>query len=411
MVEGLLIVRIVYAGHFLFPFEVAAATRIRLLSSGLVSAGASVKVLPTVPITPREVDATADGGYRYNGIDYESIGLERAPNATLPERSIVVLREQRRVRSRLVEKLRDFDADVLITYTNDGIEGAPMISAARECGIHVISDVVEWFNAFNWPGGWAHYRAIAHLWCMRVQNWRVDGVIGISSYLCRHYGRRDLPVLRLPTPSDVSAVDPLPIEDAEGRSFRIGYFGTWSDKDGFLDMLEAIRLLRERNRPVELWAAGAAKDERYMGRIRRFLDTDPSVGESVKLLGRLPQEELPATFGRCDAMILSRPLKRFALAGLPQKVAEYMALERPVIVTNVGDVPEYVRDGDDGFVVPPDDPAAVARAVERLMDLPDRGAAMGRSARARAEEVFDYRMLGERMLRFLEQVRERPPRG
>jgi glycosyltransferase involved in cell wall biosynthesis len=403
-------VRIVYAGHFLFPYGVAAATRIRLLSSGLVAAGAAVKVLPTIPIKPREVDATGEDGYQYRGVNYANIGLDREPNATLPERIAVVLREQKRVRSRLAELLREFGADVLVTYTNDAIEGAPMIGAARECGVPVVSDVVEWFNAFNWQGGWAHYRAMAHLWCMRVQNWKVDGIIGISSYLCHYYSQRDMPVLRLPTPSNVSAVIPLPNEFREDRNFRIGYFGTWSDKDGFIDMLEAIRLLLQRERPVELWAAGAAKSDRYTRRIRRFLDANPRLKESVKLLGRLPQEELPETFGCCDAMVLSRPLKRFALAGLPQKVAEYMALERPVIVTNVGDIPEYVRDGNDGFVVPPDDAAAVARAVERLMDLPDRGAAMGRSARARAEEVFDYRMLGERLLRFLEQVRERAPR-
>jgi glycosyltransferase involved in cell wall biosynthesis len=300
---------------------------------------------------------------------------------------------------------------VLVTYTSDAIEGAPMLSAAREAGVHVASDVVEWFDGSRWRGGWAHYRAISHAWQMRVQNWKADGIIGISSYLCRYYGRRDLPVLRLPTPSDVSSITPLPIEPHQGRSFRIGYFGTWSDKDGFIDMLEAVRRLRERNRPVELWAAGAPHSDGYMRRIRAFLEAHPGLKDSVKLLGRLPQQELPETFGRCDAMILSRPLKRFALAGLPQKVAEYMSLERPVIVTRVGDVPEYVRDGADGFVVPPDDAAAVARAVERLIELPDRGAAMGRSARLRAQEVFDFRMLGERMLRFLERVRELPRRG
>ncbi len=99
----------------------------------------------------------------------------------------------------------------------------------------------------------------------------------------------------------------------------MGYFGTWSDKDGFIEMLEAMRLLLQRGRSVELWAAGAPHDDRYMRRIRRFLEADPRLKDSVKLLGKLPQEELPETFGRCDAMILSRPLKRFALAGLRRR--------------------------------------------------------------------------------------------
>jgi glycosyltransferase involved in cell wall biosynthesis len=77
--------------------------------------------------------------------------------------------------------------------------------------------------------------------------------------------------------SDVSSITPLPIEPHQGRSFRIGYFGTWSDKDGFIDMLEAVRLLRERNRRVELWAAGTPHSDRYMRRIRAFLE-EPKPG-------------------------------------------------------------------------------------------------------------------------------------
>jgi len=239
---------------------------------------------------------------------------------------------------------------------------------------------------------------------MRVDNWKVDGVVGINRYLCDYYDKRGMPVLRLPTPSDIHAITSTPREAGSRDVFRLGYYGTWSVKDGFIDMLRAMKLLTERDRPVELWAEGSPVSKRYMARIEGFLQANPQLEDVVKLLGRLPQQELPRAFSPCDAMILSRPLKRFARAGLPQKVPEYMAMERPIIVTDVGDIPEYVRDRVDGFVVAPDNPSAVADAVERLMDLPDRGIGMDRSARLRAMEVFDSSMLAERLLSFLEGI-------
>ena len=57
-----------------------------------------------------------------------------------------------------------------------------------------------------------------------------------------------------------------------------------------------------------------------------------------------------------------------------------MALGRPVIVTDVGDIPLYVRDGIDGFVVKPGNPVAFANAIDEIMRLSDYGFKMGVSA-------------------------------
>jgi len=112
-------------------------------------------------------------------------------------------------------------------------------------------------------------------------------------------------------------------------------------------------------------------------------------------------------FSECNALLLSRPLARFAIAGFPQKLPEYMMLARPVVVTAVGDIPEYVRDGIDGFVVPVGSAERFADAIERIMDRPDRGLEMGASARRRASEVFDCHTHGRQLVEFFEQICER----
>jgi glycosyltransferase involved in cell wall biosynthesis len=74
---------------------------------------------------------------------------------------------------------------------------------------------------------------------------------------------------------------------------------------------------------------------------------------------------------------------------LPMSILEAMALERPVVATDVGGTVDQVVDGETGHVVPPGDPAALARALGALAADPERAAAMGAAGRRRQRERFD----------------------
>jgi glycosyltransferase involved in cell wall biosynthesis len=74
--------------------------------------------------------------------------------------------------------------------------------------------------------------------------------------------------------------------------------------------------------------------------------------------------------------------------GFPLAVVEAMLAELPVVATTVGSVPEAVRDGETGLLVPPDDPAALAAALRRLLSDPALRLRLGRQGRALALEHF-----------------------
>jgi len=71
-------------------------------------------------------------------------------------------------------------------------------------------------------------------------------------------------------------------------------------------------------------------------------------------------------------------------------IIEGMALERPMVVTDVAAAPEQVDHGETGLIVPPRDPAALAAAILELRGDPGRAQEMGREARRRVVERFNF---------------------
>jgi glycosyltransferase involved in cell wall biosynthesis len=106
------------------------------------------------------------------------------------------------------------------------------------------------------------------------------------------------------------------------------------------------------------------------------------VGPVVRLLGeRTDVAELLAT---ADVFVLSTHSE-----GLPLSVLEAMAAGLPVVAANVGGIPELVADGVSGLLVPPDDPDALAEAIERLLESPSLAQQLGHAGRRRVVENFD----------------------
>jgi len=89
--------------------------------------------------------------------------------------------------------------------------------------------------------------------------------------------------------------------------------------------------------------------------------------------------------------------------GLP--AAEAMSCQLPVVSTSGGALPEVVgRDGDSGIIVPPADPAAIASAVERLLEDENLRRQMGEAGRKRIEQNFTWEQAARETLEVYREV-------
>jgi glycogen(starch) synthase len=101
--------------------------------------------------------------------------------------------------------------------------------------------------------------------------------------------------------------------------------------------------------------------------------------ERVTLAGLLPNPELAIRLQEADAFVLPSLQE-----GLPLSLLEAMSCGLPVVASAVGGIPDVVRNGENGCLVPPGDEPALAQALTRLMDDPEWGLRMGAAARATA---------------------------
>jgi len=142
------------------------------------------------------------------------------------------------------------------------------------------------------------------------------------------------------------------------------------------DVVEIFELVR-REIPAKLLMIGDGPDRT----IAEWMVRDKNLARDVIFLGK--QSQVQNLLNCADVLLLPSDLESFGLAAL-----EGMACGVPAVCSKVGGLPEVVRDGVDGYLVPPRDAKGMAaRALEILTD-PGRRERMGRAARERALADF-----------------------
>jgi glycosyltransferase involved in cell wall biosynthesis len=124
------------------------------------------------------------------------------------------------------------------------------------------------------------------------------------------------------------------------------------------------------------------------------------IADRVHFMGARPHAELPGIYALADVFVVpSTDHETFCIAA-----CEAMACERPVVGSRVGGVPEVVRDGETGFLVPPGDAHALAERIATLLGDDALRGRMGQAGRAWTQQMFTWDRVIERMLACYEQA-------
>jgi glycosyltransferase involved in cell wall biosynthesis len=153
---------------------------------------------------------------------------------------------------------------------------------------------------------------------------------------------------------------------------RIGYVGRLAPQKR-ADLL--VRAFGRMQRPAELVVVGDGPER---ARVRHLARTSPAA-ERITMTGFVPHSDVPAVLSSLDVLVLPS-----AYEEMGSVLVEAMVAGLPVVASDVGGIPEVVRDGETGLLVPPGDVDRLAEALDRLAGDPDLRARLSAGARARS---------------------------
>jgi len=173
---------------------------------------------------------------------------------------------------------------------------------------------------------------------------------------------------------------------------RIGIVGNLKPVKGTDVFIDAAKIVLETHPDIQCELAGTGGEEQYQSQIERL-----GIAQNVRLLGSV--SDVPAFLSSLDVAVLSSRSE-----GLPNAIMEYMAAGRPCVVTDVGGCGELIRHEQNGLLVPPEDPSALAKGMVELLDHPDRAEQFATAARKDVSEKYEASVLATRWCAIYEDV-------
>ena len=179
-----------------------------------------------------------------------------------------------------------------------------------------------------------------------------------------------------------------PVRSTEnGQKPLILAVGRFVKKKGFEHLVSACKTLKDRGVAFRCHIVGEADAEKPV--IANMLKSF-ELEEDVLLKDAVTQAELRDLYQRADIFALPcQVVENGDRDGIPNVLAEAMAMEMPVVSTPISGIPELVTNGEDGLLVPQRDPVALADALENLLRDGKLRQEIGNAGRRKILRMFD----------------------
>lgn len=271
--------------------------------------------------------------------------------------------------------------------------------AARACGVPAINNIAGLGSVFNESSATARIVVLLYRAALRgsarvfFQN-REDSALFTSRGIVRARQVGLLPGSGVDTARFTAAPPPA----TTGAPFTFLLVARLLREKGIAELAAAARIVRARHPTVRVRILGPL-DPANPASVAKA-DLDGWIAEGLfDYLGTA--DDVRPILAQADCMVLPTYYRE----GTPRALLEAAAMGRAILTTDMPGCRDVVDDGENGYLVPPRDAAALAAAMSRLVELPaDALAAMGAHSRAKIERQYDERIVVDRYLRALGEV-------
>ena len=162
-----------------------------------------------------------------------------------------------------------------------------------------------------------------------------------------------------------------------------GYIGNFQKWQGVENFIEAAKKNNDKN--IAFLIVGGEKE---------------SIENNLIFIPKVSRVQIPDYYLICDVLVLPRPSHPATEIAAPTKFAEYAAMGKPILTTNVGDAADFVREYNCGIVVEDNKPETLIKGINEFRDKFEEDLKeMGRKSRKLAENEFNWEKVGIKLLK------------
>lgn len=232
-----------------------------------------------------------------------------------------------------------------------------------------------------------------------------DGLIVMTKPLMDYFKdrvRKDCRLFEMPMTVDTERFAIERTESEYGN--HIAYCGNMAgNKDGVMNLIEAFDKVSLKIGDVKLLLIGGSSNQEDWDKIVELVKKTGN--QKIVMFGKATREQIPQLLVNANALALARPKSLQSSGGFPTKLGEYLATGNPVIVTTVGDIPQYLNETN-AYLAEPDDNNQFAETIEKVFVNYEQAKSVGKKGQELAETIFSAKIQSERLYKYLESLCE-----
>lgn len=380
-----------------FPIGDAYTNRILAFSKGFVKSGCKVTLLI---IYPGRNNQSEQKGI-IDGVEYYFCTNTNWPKNFI-NKKITGLLGIINALNLLFRLSNERHIDGIVTFSQKFSQNYPIYLFTRLKKISFIRENNE-FPSIVLNRGYSRLKFLEKMH-FSVVNRCYDGYIYISSALVefnRPFIGKGMPVLIVPIIVDTDRFNFPKIQRQKQITFCGNLFG---EKDGVKILLEAFAMIHDQFPDYILTLIG---DISNRAEYNKMIDLIKGMGviQKVKFTGFVHRDEIPILLKQSSLLVLARPDNIQAKGGFPTKLGEYLATGRPVLVTAVSDIPDYIQDGVNGFLAKPGSVDDFSIKIEQILTNYENACLIGKEGAKLTLTSFNNKYQAGRIIDFIGRIK------
>jgi len=391
------------------PFYAASASANRWLSliQGLSQLGVEIQILVIGNYQSAEEKEKFGKYYTTNNIEVKYLtskvtdGLWQRRYHNYIGKYLQLIQTKSKIKKELV----GFEG---IVWAENDLEIWKIITAIPEKSFKLIAEMSEFLDNHNYNKGNALQRKLGdakQIYFEKKYITTIDGFILMTKTLMQHYKHFSLPktkLLHLPMTVDLDRFDKSqPIPEGFQQPY-IAFVGVMNDaKDGVNILIDAFAKIHNEYPQYKLYLVGAWN---YDTPFHQKSIAEYNLQNIVFWKGEYTREKIPQIIKNACILTLPRPDSKQAQGGFPTKLGEYLATANPICATTVGEIPNYLVDGESVFFAEPGSVASFAEAMQRALNDLEEAKRIGRNGCEVARTSFNKDIQSNLLYNFLKQL-------